>query len=289
MFNSEVYRAMAKQGEDTPPPDPGDLDGWRKVAESGRVARFSPESLVAALQDLGPGLDAAVRNPIAQHLNLMLMRWLRRYIGQNHPAGGEDVILRTHYDIFVAMLDKKSADGKALRVEFWARVSFRAKDAIAKEYRDSRIPLTHEPKKKRTANEDEVPLDEEKAAEVRQLVGPSEQDEEAEDVSGFVGDDPVSNTGHPGAALLEGLTHFEETMDVERVLAHIKDLDWRKRLAFRLHMEKVPAGSTKGYSIAKAVGRSSKTVEKWIKEIQDILKQTREVQELTGKKVGERS
>jgi hypothetical protein len=32
----------------------------------------------------------------------------------------------------------------------------------------------------------------------------------------------------------------------------------RKRLAFRLHMEKLPAGSTKGYSIAKAVGRSSK-------------------------------
>jgi hypothetical protein len=51
----------------------------------------------------------------------------------------------------------------------------------------------------------------------------------------------------------------------------------------------VPAGSKKGYSIAKAVGRSSKTVETWIKEIQDLLKKTREVQELTNKKVGEGS
>jgi hypothetical protein len=99
----------------------------------------------------------------------------------------------------------------------------------------------------------------------------------------------VSETGHPGAALFEGLKHLEESIDVERALAHIKNLDWRKRLAFRLHMEKVPAGSKKGLSIAKAVGRSSKTVEKWIKEVQDILKETKEVEELTSKKVGERS
>lgn len=289
MFNSEVYRAMTKQGEDTPPPDPGDLEGWRKAVACGRVAQFSPEALVAALQDLGPGLDAAIRDPIARQLNRMLMAWLRGHVGHNHVGGGEDIILRIQFTIFEALLDKNSADGKALRVAFWARASFRAKDAIAKEYRDSRIPLTHEPKKKGTANDDEVPLDEEKAAEVRQLVGSSERDEETEDVGGFVGDDAVSSTARPTAAVLEGLIHFEEAMDVERVLAHIKDLDWRKRLAFRLHMEKVPAGSTKGYSIAKAVGRSSKTVEKWIKEIQDILKETREVPELTSNKVGERS
>jgi hypothetical protein len=289
VFNSEVYRAMTKQGEDTPPPDPGDLEGWRKAVACGRVAQFSPEALVAALQDLGPGLDAAIRDPIARQLNRMLMAWLRGHVGHNHVGGGEDIILRIQFTIFEALLDKNSADGKALRVAFWARASFRAKDAIAKEYRDSRIPLTHEPKKKGTANDDEVPLDEEKAAEVRQLVGSSERDEETEDVGGFVGDDAVSSTARPTAAVLEGLIHFEEAMDVERVLAHIKDLDWRKRLAFRLHMEKVPAGSTKGYSIAKAVGRSSKTVEKWIKEIQDILKETREVPELTSNKVGERS
>jgi hypothetical protein len=289
VFNSEVNRAMKKQGEDIPPPDPGDLEGWKTAVACGRVAQFPPEVLVAALQDLGPGLDPAIRDPIARQLNRMLMAWLRGHVGHNHAGGGEDIILRIQFTIFEALLDKNSADGKALRVAFWARVSFRAKDAIAKEYRDSRIPLTHEPKKKGTANYDEVPLDEEKAAEVRQLVGPSEHAEETEDVGGFVGDDAASSTARPTAAVLEQLIHFEETMDVERVLAHIKDLDWRKRLAFRLYMEKVPAGSTKGYSIAKAVGRSSKTVEKWIKEIQDILKETREVQELTGKKVGERS
>ncbi len=280
---------MTKQGEDTPPPDPGDLEGWKKAVACGRVAQFPPEALVAALQDLGPGLDLAIRDPIARQLNRILMAWLRGHVGHNHVAGGEDIILRIQFTIFEALLEKNSADGKALRVAFWARVSFRAKDAIAKEYRDSRVPLTHEPKKKGTANDDEVPLAEETAVEVRQLVGPSEQDEETEDVGGFVDDDAVSSTARPTAAVLEQLIHFEETMDVERVLAHIKNLDWRKRLAFRLHMEKVPAGSTKGYSIAKAVGRSSKTVEKWIKEIQDILKETREVQELTGKKVGERS
>jgi len=211
VFNSEVYRAMTKQGEDTPPPDPGDLEGWRKAVACGRVAQFSPEALVAALQDLGPGLDAAIRDPIARQLNRMLMAWLRGHVGHNHVGGGEDIILRIQFTIFEALLDKNSADGKALRVAFWARASFRAKDAIAKEYRDSRIPLTHEPKKKGTANDDEVPLDEEKAAEVRQLVGSSERDEETEDVGGFVGDDAVSSTARPTAAVLEGLIHFEES------------------------------------------------------------------------------
>jgi hypothetical protein len=269
------------------PPAPYDLDGWRKAVATGRVAQIPPEALVAALQDLGPDIDAAIRDPIAARLNRMLMGWLRGYIGFNHPAGGEDIIVATHFAIFEALLDKDSADGKALREAFWARVSFRAKDAIAREYRDSRIPLTHGPRK--GAANDDVPLEEDKATAVQHLVEPGEPRESEEDVSGFVGEDAVSDAGHPGAALLEGLQHLEESVDVERVLAHIKNLDWRKRLAFRLHMEKVPSGSKKGFSIAKAVGRSSKTVEKWIKEIQDILKETKEVQELTSKKAGERS
>jgi hypothetical protein len=276
-----------KDESDESPPASSDLEGWRKVVATRRLAQIPPEALVAALQDLGPDIDPAVRDAIGDRLNRMLMGWLRGYIGFNHPAGGEDMIVATHFAIFEALLKKDSADGKALREAFWARVTFRAKDAIAREYHDSRIPLTHEPKKD-VANDD-VPLDEDKASSVRHLVGPSEPEEAEEDVSGFVGDDAASNAGHPGAALLEGLKHFEESMDVERVLAHLNNLGWRKRLAFRLHMEKVPAGSKKGYSIAKAVGRSSKTVETWIKEIQDLLKKTREVQELTNKKVGEGS
>ena len=161
---------MTRQGEYTPPPDPVDLEGWKKAVACGWIAQFPPEALVAALQDRGPGLDPTIRDPIARQLNRMLMAWLRGHVGHNHVAGGEDIILRIQFTIFEALLDKNSADGKALRVAFWARVSFRAKDAIAKEYRDSRIPLTHEPKKKGAANDDEVPLAEEKAVEVGQLV-----------------------------------------------------------------------------------------------------------------------
>jgi transposase len=64
--------------------------------------------------------------------------------------------------------------------------------------------------------------------------------------------------------------------------------DWRKRFAFRLYMEDIPYGSKKTYSIAKAVGVSSKTVEAWIDEIRRFLVATDQVQELLGKKAGER-
>jgi hypothetical protein len=124
---------MKRESEQTAPPDSRNLEGWRKAVACGRVAQCSPEVLVAALQDLGPALDASIRDPIAKHLNLMLMRRLRRYIGRNHPNGGEDIILRTQSKIFEVLLDRNSADGKALREAFWVRVSFRAKDAIAKE------------------------------------------------------------------------------------------------------------------------------------------------------------
>jgi hypothetical protein len=84
------------------------------------VAQFSPEALVAALQDLRPDLDTGIRDPIADRLNRMLMGWLRVDIGFNHPAGGEDIIVATHFAIFEALLDKNCADGKALREAFWA-------------------------------------------------------------------------------------------------------------------------------------------------------------------------
>jgi hypothetical protein len=158
---------MNDESEESPP-DSCDLGGWMKAVVSGRVAQFPPEALVAALQDLGPDLETATRNPIADRLNRMLMGWLRVHIGFNHPAGGEDIIVGTHFAIFEALLDKDSADGKALREAFWARVSFRAKDAISREYRDSRIPLTHEPRK--GAAHDHAPLDEDKATAVRHLV-----------------------------------------------------------------------------------------------------------------------
>ena len=70
---------------------------------------------------------------------------------------------------------------------------------------------------------------------------------------------------------------LDEQIDVERVLSHVTDE--RKRLAFRLHMERVPLESKRGASIAKTVGVSSKTAGKWIEEVQALLRE----------KVGERS
>ncbi|MDA4848779.1 hypothetical protein [Hoeflea poritis] len=274
--------------EEIMPPDPGDLEGWREAVASGHLVKFRPEALVAALQDLGPDADPAVLNLIAERLSAILMRILRAYIGWNHPNRGEDMILQTHDDIFAALLQKDSADGQALRKIFTRMVTYRAKDTIANEYHDSRIPLTHESKKKAAANkEDDKPLDEDKAREVRRLVTLPDPKEATEDVNGFVGDDAVSNAARFDPALFEGVRRLESTMDVERVLARIPD--HRKRLAFRLFMDDVPLGSKKAFSIAEALGVSAKTIKTWIRECQEILKSLPEVRELDDGKVGERS
>jgi hypothetical protein len=83
--NSEVFAMQKESGES--PPDSSDLEGWRKAVRSGHVAHFAPETLVAALQDLGPGLEASIREAIGQRLNHVLMGWLRGHIGHNHPNG----------------------------------------------------------------------------------------------------------------------------------------------------------------------------------------------------------
>ena len=62
----------------------------------------------------------------------------------------------------------------------------------------------------------------------------------------------------------------EERAHVESVLRRIADP--RKRLAFRLHLDGLPRNSTKGESIAKALGLSAKTVETWIKETEYEIK-----------------
>lgn len=66
------------------------------------------------------------------------------------------------------------------------------------------------------------------------------------------------------------LPSVAESAYVEEVLSRIADD--RKRLAFRLHMEKVPVKSKKSMSISKALEKSDKTIESWIEEIQKQLK-----------------
>ena len=71
------------------------------------------------------------------------------------------------------------------------------------------------------------------------------------------------------AAEFDPWKEVNEGIDVERILAFVEDP--LKRLAFRLHMEQVPVESPDGPSIVKAVGKSRKTVEKWIKQVRKLL------------------
>jgi hypothetical protein len=80
-----------------------------------------------------------------------------------------------------------------------------------------------------------------------------------------------SDTEEPPEQEFDPRQVIHEQMDVERVLSHITDE--RKRLAFRLHMERVPLESKRGASIAAAVGVSSKTAGKWIEEVQTLLRE----------------
>jgi hypothetical protein len=163
-------------------------------------------------------------------------------------------------------------------------VKFRCLDAIALENKHCRIPL--EPKVcevKRNEDPDTVPTDRRRAREVSYLVpAPEPEGRDAAD-DGFLWDDAVSATRPVDPAHFAEMGQLEEHVDVQRVLTNITDD--RKRLAFHLYMDGYPFGSTRTLSIAKAVGISSKTAEVWIAELIELLRQTREFQELTNKKV----
>jgi DNA-directed RNA polymerase specialized sigma24 family protein len=274
---------MKKQSEEPTPPDPLDLDGWRRVIANGDLKRFRPEAIVAALQDIDRAADQRVTNALAKHLTHTLSGMLRKLIGPNHPNNGEDIIASAAEEVFKAVLRPHSADGRALREAFYPRVRFRAKDAIATEYRHSRVPLVprvREPEG--DEDEDDIPFDTTKAAELANLL---HRGVAPDDFSDSTSDD--DDSGHPDTATLAVADHIGGYVDTERVLAGITD--WRKRQAFRLYMEKVPFGSKKFFAIAKAVGRSTKTVETWIEELRHDLQATDKVQELIGKKAGEQS
>jgi hypothetical protein len=268
---------MKKQLEENPPPNPADLEGWRKAIASNQLASFRLEAIVAALQDLA---DSPVRDALAKHLSGSTIKMLRRYIGTNHPNQGEDIILRVHGDIFEAVLEKDSADGKGLREAFGPRVQFRAKDAIATEKRHSQIPLMPKVREVReNEDEDDVETDLVSAGSVARLVARSGPVEPADD------EVAPSQTSHPDFTLLVDVRHADECIDVECVLANIND--YRKRLAFRLFMDDIPLKSNRSESIAEAVGVSDKTARAWIEELKHLLEGTEEVKELQGRKVGE--
>jgi hypothetical protein len=274
---------MKDEREESPPASP-DLEGWRRAVDRGQLGSLRPEALLCAVQDLGPDADPRVLNPIAKRLSEIITKMARKYVGTNKPNLGNDIIQRVHTEIWLALLDETSEDGRTMRQGLGGIVKFRCLDAIALENKHHRIPL--EPKVrevKRKEDPAKVPTDRKKTAEVSHLV--AAQDPKATPGDGFLGDDAVS-AGRPADPMLyEAMLHLEAHVDVERILSRITDD--RKRLAFRLFMEDMPFGSKKTESIAKAVGISSKWAEHWIEELKELLQQTAEFQELTNKKVGE--
>lgn len=253
-------------GEDCSPKSQ-DLEGWRKAIESGRLASFKLEEIAAAFQVLG-GRDKQVQNALADYLSVSILRILRRRVGANHPNGGEDIILRTHHQIIVALLRPTTADGKGLREAFVARVEYRLKDAIATENRQRRVPNdgTHA---KSPDDEDEQ---QELIVEAPSTIGNREiEPEEQENIALKQAPRPLER---------HGTQDLDEKLDVTRVLERIADP--RKRLAFYLYMNDIPYYSKKKevHSIARALNISDKTARNWVEEVRLELKTDAKVQYL---------
>lgn len=273
---------MKNGSAEKPPPKSTDLEGWRRAIAEGQLRHFRLEAIAAAFQDLGLFTDRDVRNALTKHLSDSIMGMLRKRVGFNRPNKGEDIILEVHGQIFAALLQPRSADGKALRQAFGIRVNYRLKTALADELRSRVIPAPKSKKHFRT-DSNEKP---------RNIPG----DEEVELVS--LGQDPScivqANDDYneemaPGKndldpTLFDGVRTSDEQIDVNRILESIPS--YKKRLAFRLYMDDVPFKSNKGNSIAKAVGVSERTVRAWIEEIEADLKQNKEVQELLKTRTG---
>jgi hypothetical protein len=298
---------MAKTSGGKPPPST-DLEGWRQAIANGRLTTFRLEHIAAAFQDLGPA-DRRVYDALTRHLSGAIMGMLLKRVDQNRPNWGKDIVDEVHDEIFAALLQPNSADGKALSVAFGPRVLFRMKTAIANALRDQVSPVP-KPMRRHKADDVEESLDEVEDAvdEATKVLGGGETNKETsesaetdkagkmekEDTSPpiFAVDEAEDDEIGPGKreydpTLLDGVRELDETIDVERVLSAIPD--YKKQLAFRLYMDDVPFKSDRGNSIAKACGVSEKTARKWIKEIEAELQQNKEAQELLKIKVGAKS
>jgi hypothetical protein len=262
--------------EPSSPPDSIDLEGWRKAIANRQLSGFRLEALVAALQDLGPFADSNVRNALAKHLSDAMTGLLRKLVGPNHPNQGEDIIYRVHRDLFEALLDPASADGKALREAFTPRVSFRIKDALYKELKHSRIPVQAKITKVRKG----------KKFEEKVRIAPASEGHETANDFDSEGEEAPARNANRDVSLLNGVRDLDQIIDIKRLLMTIPDE--RKRLAFYLrHMDGVPFESTKGRSIAQALDISGKTAAEWVEEVRQALELNEEVQELQRASLGD--
>ncbi|HEY8949461.1 MAG TPA: hypothetical protein VIM56_11300 [Rhizomicrobium sp.] len=286
---------MKVLAETVPPPGSTNLAGWREVIAAGRLGEYPMEAIVGAFLDLGPDTDRNVRNSLTQYLNIEITRRLRRNVGYNHPNRGQDIIDRAHTELFIALADPESADAKGMRVAFASRVEFRIKDAIADEEKERRIPdeaaanenrkiakQKKEKGKKKKSEDDSCP-----GLETEPLPEPEVSDNSAEGelngelsmsgaatIDGHEADGAETVGGSTilrNPALMDGVRDLDQTIDVNRFLEeHIPE--YKKRLAFYLHMQGLPHKSKKGDSIARALGISSKTATRWIEEVQETLR-----------------
>ena len=242
-----------------------DLKGWQDAVAQGRLGELPMEAIIAAFLDLRPNSEPNVKLALARHISDDMMRRLRRNTGRNHPNEGKDIIDRVHFQLWEALVRPKSADAQGMREAYASRVLFRLKDAIAKEAMERRIPDTDTPpgKKKPKGKKSEI----EKAVLVDICEHPDFQDEDVSDESEIVGGAGIMRD----ATLLEGVRDLDEQIDVDRFLLENVP-DYKKRLAFRLFMEKVPFKSKRANSIAAALKIDESTARLWVEEVQALLK-----------------
>lgn len=115
------------------PPSPSDLEGWKRAANDGRLKCFRPEDIVAMIQHIGPNGDQRLLTPLITYISDEILRRIRRMVGKSHRNEGEDIVLRAHHQLIVAILKPGSKDGQALCKTFRTCVEFRTADAIRAE------------------------------------------------------------------------------------------------------------------------------------------------------------
>jgi hypothetical protein len=235
-----------KDGKEQDSPKSTDLDGWKSAIEGGRLPAFRLEAIAAAFQDLG-NRDTNVRNELAKYLSRAIIKIARQRIGSHHPNRGEDIIMRLHEKIIVALLRPESADGQSLRIAFVPRLLFRLKDAIADEEQEwIATECEQEPQEgeKRSKGLEEVP------------------------------------------EVIPWAMFHQEQMEVDRILECISNPRKRLAFRLFMDGVPYKSKNPSVYTIAEAVGVSEKTARDWVEEVRHLLETDERVKFLKEEKAG---
>ncbi|MCD2453372.1 hypothetical protein GO003_023610 [Methylicorpusculum oleiharenae] len=268
-----------------PPPDSNDHNGWQCAIAENLHLEYGVQVLFCALQGLGAKANGQVRNALAKQLSDLVIAELRRKVSRYHLNEGWDIIWRTHESVFTAAAKPNSSDGAGFREAFHARLSFRIKDALAKEVQlrrteeDILAEKADKAKIKASTRNDEP----------KSLGADDQLIEDEEDLIELDGErivsfhEPVVNYDDEtlqeqtsyDPSMFDGVNDFIDQMDVDRLLKkHVPDE--RKRLAFRLFMDDVPYKTKRiatTHSIAEAMGVDESTARAWVKEVQETLRE----------------